>query len=64
LFISHEILYSINKSSGLDINLAYHFEINKLHQLLLVENISPGTANKSFHKSSAKFAVINVHDLI
>jgi hypothetical protein len=63
VFFSHElILYSSNNSFAFEILLAYHLLINELHHLLFCKNISQGTANRSFHKSNAKFAVISVPD--
>jgi hypothetical protein len=57
-----EILYSSSISPEFKTNFASHFFIRLFVHTLPHLNISPGTANKSFHKSSQIFAVIKLHD--
>jgi hypothetical protein len=57
-----EKLYSSKISIEEFINFASQFLIKLLHQVELLLKISPGTANKSFHKSRANLAVIKLPD--
>jgi len=57
-----EILYSSSISKLFNVNFASHFFIKLLVQILPHLKISPGTANKSFPKSSHSFAVIKLPD--
>ncbi|MDP2395570.1 MAG: hypothetical protein Q8S84_06835 [bacterium] len=63
LIFLDDILYSCKISSEFVTNFANHFLIKSLHHSLFNLKKSHGTANKSFHKSRAKFDVIRVHDL-